>query len=97
MAALSASLRGASQVFVIDRSWTCAAARRPSASPGGVAKTGWPASYADDLVRVTNPTGRIGSGGVYMPLEVAPEAYREFDRRGDGCTRVILGPERRAA
>ena len=28
-----------------------------------------------------------------LPLEDAPGAYRKFDRRVDGCTKVILKPD----
>jgi glutathione-independent formaldehyde dehydrogenase len=32
-----------------------------------------------------------------LPLEGAPEAYRKFDQRADGYTKVVLKPEQQAA
>lgn len=32
-----------------------------------------------------------------LPLEAAPDAYRQFDQRGDGYTKVVLKPDMKAA
>jgi len=31
-----------------------------------------------------------------LPLEAAPDAYKRFDERADGCTKVLLKPQQRA-
>ncbi len=33
----------------------------------------------------------------HMPLDAAPDAYKDFDQRGDGYTKIILKPDMRAA
>jgi glutathione-independent formaldehyde dehydrogenase len=166
MAAHSAALRGAAQVFVVDKAadrlalagqYGATAVNFADADPVqvitdatdgagvdcGIEAVGYQAHDAsgqehpemvlDKLVEVVRATGRIGVVGVYnpqdpgaatedaqqgrygfnyglvcgkarpslivsheLPLEAAPDAYKNFDQRADGWTKVLLKPGRQA-
>ncbi|MGO9216906.1 MAG: hypothetical protein ACLP5E_03915 [Streptosporangiaceae bacterium] len=41
-----------------------------------------------------DPLGTADMASHYLPLEQAPEGYEKFQKKANGCTKVILQPGR---
>ena len=41
-----------------------------------------------------DPLGTADMASHYLPLEQAPQGYEKFQKKADGCTKVILQPGR---
>jgi threonine dehydrogenase-like Zn-dependent dehydrogenase len=49
------------------------------------------------LLDESDPLGTEDMASHYLPLEEAPRGYQVFQKKEDGCTKVILQPDRKAA
>jgi threonine dehydrogenase-like Zn-dependent dehydrogenase len=54
----------------------------------------WIAEIMPYLEDGTDPLGTADMASHYLPLEQAPEGYEKFQKKADGCTKVILQPGR---
>ncbi len=41
-----------------------------------------------------DPLGTADMASHYLPLEQAPQGYEKFQKKADGCTKVVLQPGR---
>ncbi len=57
--------------------------------------------WVDDILPLlrhdTDPLGTSDLASHYLPLELAPEGYELFQKKQDGCTKVLLQPGRATA
>jgi threonine dehydrogenase-like Zn-dependent dehydrogenase len=54
----------------------------------------WIAEIMPYLEGDTDPLGTADMASHYLPLEQAPEGYEKFQKKADGCTKVVLQPGR---
>ncbi len=87
MAAHSAALRGAAQIFVVDKG----ADRLALAEKYGATAVNF--VDADPADVITDAKARPSLVVSHeLPLDRAPDAYARFDGREDGLTKVLLHP-----
>jgi threonine dehydrogenase-like Zn-dependent dehydrogenase len=54
----------------------------------------WTSEIMPYLEDDADPLGTADMASHYLPLEQAPEGYEKFQKKADGCTKVILQPGR---
>ena len=54
----------------------------------------WIAEIMPYLEDDADPLGTADMASHYLPLEQAPQGYEKFQKKADGCTKVILQPGR---
>ena len=54
----------------------------------------WIAEITPYLEDDTDPLGTADMASHYLPLDQAPQGYEKFQKKADGCTKVILQPGR---
>jgi threonine dehydrogenase-like Zn-dependent dehydrogenase len=54
----------------------------------------WIAEIMPYLEDDADPLGTADMASHYLPLEQAPEGYEKFQKKADGCTKVVLQPGR---